>query len=75
MGEFLPLLLGVAIGAVGGVQLLQRRGAAVALSVVAGAAASWINGELAEPGLILFDAAQVLVALAMTAAVMRRVQA
>ncbi|MFL5780122.1 MAG: hypothetical protein ACJ760_02310 [Thermoleophilaceae bacterium] len=75
MGEFLPLLLGVAIGAAGGVQLLQRRGVAVALSVVAGAAASWINGELAEPWPILFDAAQVMVALAMTAAVMRRVQA
>ena len=75
MGEFLPLLLGVAIGAFGGARLLQRRAAAVALGVVAGTAASWINGEFAEPWLILFDAAQVLVALAMTAIVMRRVQA
>jgi hypothetical protein len=75
MGEFLPLLLGVAIGAVGGAQLLQRRVAAVALSVAVGAAASWINGELAEPWAIPFDAAQVMVALAMTAAVTRRARA
>jgi hypothetical protein len=75
MGEFLPLFLGVGIGLLGGRMLIRRRILTVALCVVAGASAAWINGELAEPALILFDTAQALAAVVMTVAVMRRVTA
>jgi hypothetical protein len=75
MTEFVPLILGIAIALLGGQRLRHRRVGVVAACVVAGATASWLNGELGEPGLILFDAAQALVACVMTAAVVRRVVA
>jgi hypothetical protein len=74
--EFLPLLFGIVSG-----WLASRRPgtlrleAAVAVGVVLGPLASWINGELGESAwLVVFDIAQVAVAFAMTLFLARRLR-
>jgi hypothetical protein len=75
MGEFLPLFLGIAIGLMGASWLPRRKLTGAALCVALGATATWINGELEEPALILFDAAQVMAACAIAVVTVRRVTA
>jgi hypothetical protein len=75
VGEFVPLIFGLAAGALAGsitprVPLLRWG----ALCVLLGVAATAINGELEdEPWLVLFDIAQVAVAFALTVVVARAV--
>ncbi len=73
MGEFVAVFFGVAVGLLVGARPGRLRlGAAAVLCVALGAAAAWINEELAdEPWLIVFDAAQVLAACALTVVALR----
>jgi hypothetical protein len=78
MGEFLPLFLGVGVGAVF-VSSGRRKAVAsrtstfvsVLCAALLGALASWINNELNSPLLILFDMIQVAAACAMTTTLVR----
>jgi hypothetical protein len=73
VGEFVPLVFGLAAGALAGPitsgwPVLRW----VALCVLLGVAASAVNGEVGdEPWLVVFDIAQVAVAFALTAVVAR----
>ena len=70
MHEFFPLLAGVVIALVLSPREIGRRiktVALVALSVIAGALASWVSGELSESwAYLVFDVAQVLLVAGMT---------
>ena len=76
MREFLPLLFGIVSGWLAG----RRPGtlrfeAAVAVGIVIGPLASWINGELGESAWhVVFDVAQVAAAFAMTIFLARRLR-
>ena len=70
MHEFFPLLAGVVIALVLSPREIGLRikvVALVALSVIAGALASWVSGELSESwAYLVFDVAQVLLVAGMT---------
>ena len=70
MHEFFPLMAGVVIALVLSPREIGRRiraVAMVALSVIAGALASWVSGELSESwAYLVFDVAQVLLVAGMT---------
>jgi len=74
--EFLPLLFGIVSGWLAGRRPgTLRLETAVAVGIVLGPLASWINGELGESAWqVVFDVAQVAAAFAMTVFLARRLR-